>query len=183
MLQFILKFVRMDRFFGLRRLCVCPQGIQKKNDWHRKMCLLPGSAYSFRGEDLPFAPLSFNKKQVLKDSLRRKEICLRSAYEAAIGYEKAFLPIEKSSGPLLLLAADQDSMWPAREAGEKLHRRMEQAGKQAEFYHYAYASHLLLPYRLKSRGMFRMERQFPDRCWESNLDAFQKTLAFLRNNW
>ena len=164
-------------------MCICPQGIQKKNAWHKKMQVLSGSSCSFRGEDIPFAPVSFRKKVVLRDSFRRKEICLHSCYEEAVRDEKAFIPVENMSGPLLLLAADSDSMWPSRQAGEKLLERMEKAGKQAEFYHYAYASHLLLPYKLKSTRMFRMERKFPERCWQSDLDSFQKTLTFLRNNW
>ena len=164
-------------------MCICPQGLQKKNAWHKKMALLPGSAFSFRGEDIPFAPLSFHKKQILKDSLKRKEICLLSCYEQAAAGEQGFLPVERLSGPLLLVAADQDSMWPSLQASERLMKKLESSAKPVKCSHYAYASHLLLPYKLKSRGMFRLERQFPDRCWKSDLDAFQTILSFLRNNW
>ena len=164
-------------------ISVSTQGLQKKNAWHKKTKLLEGAAFSLRGKDLPFEKLDFDKKQILKDSLRGKEICMRSCYEKAAAGKHAEIPAEKITGPVLLLAADRDSMWPAAESAEKLLARRNETGLITQYGHYAYASHLLLPCQLKSRRMFRLERQFPEKCWQSNLDAFQKTLSFLRNIW
>ena len=170
---------------AINPICICSQGIQKKNQWHKKMQLLPGSAFSFRGKDLPYGKLTFQKGSILRDSLRRKEICLRSCYEKAVetAGEDTMIPAEKISGAVLLLAAEQDAMWPSAESAEKLIKQREIHGLKTEYCHYTYASHFLLPYRLKSRRIFAVERKYPDECEKSNLEAFQKILAFLRINW
>ena len=48
---------------------------------------------------------------------------------------------------------------------------------------YEYASHLLVPYKLKSARIFAIERKYPEKCMESNLDSLEKTLAFLKTVW
>ena len=170
---------------GVCPISICTQALQKKNKWHKRMKLLEGSVFTFRGQDLPLEALSFHKKQVLLDSLRGKELTLRSCYEAAVNRKnpETEIPVEKMAGPLLLLAPDRDSMWPSKESAERLILRRKKQGLTTEYFHYAYASHLLIPYKLKSRRAFRLEREYPDRCWKSDVDAFQKTLVFLKNNW
>ena len=162
-------------------ISISTQGLQKKNARHRSMKLLEGSVFSVGGQDIPCGKLKFDKKQILKDSLRKKELCLTSCYDRAVAQAEGRIQAEKISGPVLLLAASQDSMWPSALAAEQIVKwRQDQV---TEYEHYTYASHLLVPCRLKSRKMFRMERKFPDECWKSNLEAFQKTLLFLRNSW
>ena len=170
---------------AINPISICTQGLQKKNAWHRRMKLLEGAAFSFRGKDLPFENLRFHKPTILQDSLKRKEICILSCYSQAVAEPKkeAWIPVEKIRGPVLLLAAEQDAMWPSAESAEQILMRRNQADLETEYFCYAYASHLLLPYKLKSRKMFRLERKFPEECWNSNMDAFRKTLLFLGDSW
>lgn len=137
------------------------------------------------GEELPWVPLRFDKKQMLKDCIKRKELTTLSCYRDVVekSREEGQIPAEKILGPLLLLAADQDSMWPSALSAEKIIRRREEKGLETQYEHYAYASHMLIPCKLKSRKIYRMERQFPEKCWQSDLDAFQKTLVFLKTRW
>ena len=48
---------------------------------------------------------------------------------------------------------------------------------------YKYASHMLVPVKSRSTVMFRVERKYPEQCWESDMDAFEKTLAFWKEVW
>ena len=166
-------------------ISISTQGIQKKTAHHRKMNLLEGPVFTYREQDLPYGKLTFHKKTILLESLKAKEPCMLSCYRDAVENPQrdAEIPVENISGSLLLLAADRDSRWPSAESAERIVRRRAQYGLDADYCHYAYASHLLVPWKLKSRKMFRMERNFPEKCWKSNVDAFQKTLLFLRNSW
>ena len=170
---------------GISPMCVCGQGLQKKNLWHKETKTLEGSSFSFRGEDIPCVPLKVSGWEILRDCLRQREFCLQSIYGNAAfdSPEEVQIRVEDISGPVLLLAADQDSMWQSVPAAERMIRRRAFQGKTTEYYHYPCASHYLLPYKLNTRKLFRVERKFPEECWKSNLDAFQKTLLFLRNSW
>ena len=48
---------------------------------------------------------------------------------------------------------------------------------------YKYASHMLVPIKSRSVKMFRVERKYPEQCWASDMDAFEKTLAFWKEVW
>ena len=168
-------------------MCVCGQGFQKKNDYVSKTCLCEGSIFTFRDRDIPFAPLQFSKKALFGAMLRRREYCLRPIYEdlPQNAPQEAYIPIQRMDAPLFLLAAENDAMWPSMEAAEVMVQRLKDANynRAVLFEHYPYASHFLLPYQLKSRKLFRVERKYPKQCAESNEDAFRKTLDFLQNHW
>lgn len=109
---------------------------------------------------------------------------MRSCYENAVknAPEEAKIPVERINGPILFLSAKKDGMWPAAEAAELMMKRLDE--KKFPFIHkhcsYEYASHFLIPYKLKSVNMFAVERRYPEACMKSNLDSFEKTLDFLK---
>ncbi len=61
------------------------------------------SAFSWRGEELPWARLKFSKAAILLDSLREKGVCLRSCYEDAVLHapEEAQIKVEHIGGPVV----------------------------------------------------------------------------------
>lgn len=159
---------------------LCCQGIDKA----KKEKLLACSSWSYRGRELPYAELQYSKGTMLKEMLKYREIRMRSFYENAVenASEAVLIPVENIHGPVLLLSAEHDSMWPAREAAQAMMDRLEKHGFPYAYKHYSYeyGSHFLIPYRLKSVKMFAIERKYPDKCMESNMDSFEKTLAFLK---
>lgn len=164
---------------------VCCEGMRKSGGTSaKKMGMLNCSSWSYRGKELPWAGLSFRKGRIVRDMLREKGVCMRSCYENVVkaAPSQAKIKVERINGPVLFLSAEQDGMWPAREAAEAMMKRLDdQRFPYAHaHYHYAYASHFLLPYKLNSVKMFAIERKYPERCMESNLDSFEKTLAFLK---
>ena len=153
----------------------------------QKFGLLPCSAWSFRGKELPYAKLRLDKRQIVLDSIKRRSACMRSGYEDAVksAPEEARIKVENINGPILCLSARNDDMWPAAEAGDAMMARLDQKNFPWPHEHisYEYASHLLVPYKFKAAWIFAVERKYPDKCMESNLQSFEKTLAFLKSAW
>ncbi len=162
---------------------VCGQGFVKKKGVQSLEC----SAFSWRGKDLPWARLKFSRTAILRDSLRERSVCLRSCYEDAVLHapEQAQIKVEDIGGPLLLLYPERDAMWPSELSAEKIRARL----KEKNFAYpcrcvgYQFASHMLVPVKSRSAAMFRVERKYPEKCWKSNMDAFEKTLAFWKEVW
>lgn len=166
-------------------IAVCPMNFCGQGIDNRKMeKLLPCSSWSYQGKELPYTHLQYNKGRMLKDMLKYREVRMRSFYEGMVEHapREALISVENIQGPLLFLSAEQDAMWPAKEASEAMMRRLEKYGfpYAHQHYNYEYASHFLIPYKLKSVKMFAVERKYPDKCMESNLDSFEKTLEFLK---
>ena len=95
------------------------------------------------------------------------------------------IKVENIGGPLLLIHPEYDGMWPSELSAEIIGRRLKENDfpypvKQIS---YRYASHMLVPIKSSSVKMFRVERKYPDKCWKSNMDAFEKTLAFWKEVW
>ncbi len=159
------------------------QGFVKKKGIQQLEC----SAFSRRGKDLPWARLKVSKSAILRDSLRERSVCLRSCYEDAVrsAPEEAQIKVENISGPVLLFYPEYDAMWPSELSAEKIRARL----KEKNFSHpckcvsYKYASHMLIPLKSRSTVMFRVERKYPEQCWESDMDALEKTLAFWKEVW
>ena len=162
---------------------ICSQGFVKKKGVQPLEC----AAFSWCGEELPWARLKFSKSAILRDSLREKGICLRSCYEDAVlnAPEEAQIKVENINGPVLLIYPEYDGMWPSELSAQKIKARL----KEKNFAHpckrvsYKYTSHMLVPIRSSSVKMFRVERKHPEQCWESDMDDFEKTLAFWKEVW
>lgn len=144
---------------------------------------LPGSSWSWRGAQLPYAPFDWSPGRVARDTLRARELTLRPAYETAAAHppEEALIPVERIAGPVLLLTARHDSIWPAAEAAERVVARLDAAAFPHAHRHicYEYASHLLVPVRLRSDRFFAMTRKHPEACARSRADSLQRALDVL----
>ena len=164
------------------------QGVDMgKRKGGQKLGLLPCSAWSFRGKELPYTKLRFDKRRIVWDSIKRRSVSMRSCYKGLVesAPEEGRIKVENINGPILLLSAKHDDMWPAAEASDALMSRLDQKNFSWPHEHisYEYASHLLIPYKLKAARIFAMERKHPDKCMESNMQSFEKTLAFLKEQW
>lgn len=153
--------------------------------WKPRLHMLQTSAFSWRGNPLPYAcPKEVRTGNMLKSFLRHREVYMRDLYEEGFAAgipEEAEIAVERIGGPLLLLSAQQDSMCPSRWGCERVMARLKEKGFRFPHEHvnYEYASHLLLPFKAISSGMFAVERKFPEKCAASREAAFRKTLDFL----
>ena len=166
---------------------VCPTNICSQGFAKKKSIQLECSAFSWCGEELPWVRLKLSKVAILRDSLRERSVCLRSCYEDAVLHapEEAQIKVENIGGPVLLLYPEYDAMWPSELSAEKIRARLKEKNfaYPCKCFTYKYASHMLAPVKSRSTVMFQIERKYPEQCWESDMDAFEKTLAFWKEVW
>ena len=90
---------------------VC-QGFAKKNG----IKLLPGSSWSFHGEELPYTRFGLNQfpfGRVLRKSLATREVTMFDLYLPVVQEPNpdAVIRVEKITGPVLLISSKMDTMW------------------------------------------------------------------------
>jgi len=80
------------------------------------------SSWTLQGEEVPFVPMPWAAvPSALKHDLRQAfTIMLQDT--AAV--EKALIPVEKINGPVLLLSATRDEMWPSTEMSNAMMQRL-----------------------------------------------------------
>lgn len=93
------------------------------------------------------------------------------------------IPVEQCSGPVLLLAADQDDMWDSCRACENILKRLWDKGFSypVQYQHYRFGSHMLFPVRTVLSKLFRIEREYKREYQQSCLVSFEKTMQFIKN--
>jgi len=89
------------------------------------------SCWTYKGKELPFIPVNEEALQYVKKD------DYRSAFEAAlkntVAEEKALIKVEKIKGPILLLSATKDEVWPSTPMAEKIVNRLK--SKNYKYYY------------------------------------------------
>jgi len=82
------------------------------------------SAWTYKGEEVPFVPVSWAAvPSLLKHELRSAFSIMLEDKEAV---EKALIKVENINGPILLLSAKKDEMWPSAEMSDEIVLRLKQ---------------------------------------------------------
>jgi dienelactone hydrolase len=106
------------------------------------------SSWSVGGRPLPFVPYPTG----VAPSIGARGMSLRPIYDKglddAAAVRRAAIPIERATGPVLLISGDDDGVWPATRMCTLLTDRMRDAGRSAAIRHlrFAQAGHALFPY-------------------------------------
>lgn len=98
---------------------VC-QGFAKE----KGIAFLPGSSWSFHGKEIPYTPYvteKFPMGQVLRKSIRLRDITMYDLYLPLVQHPnpEAVIPVEKITGPVLLISSKMDHMWSSELAAER----------------------------------------------------------------
>lgn len=111
------------------------------------------------------------------------DICFIYRKLLANAAAETYIPVENIRGPILLISAAQDAIWPSEFSGRKIMERLDAHRFPHAHRHLVYekASHLLVPFSLAEAKAFQVERKYPRECEESRLAAYEKTLTFLQN--
>lgn len=116
------------------------------------------SSWTYQGKEVPFVPAPW----AAVPSMIRHD--LRSAFEIMLkdkeAVEKALIKVENINGPILLVSAKKDEMWPSTEMSNEVVKRLE-----AKNFRYAY------------------EHIVDDGGHMEVLDYFDNILAFLEKNF
>lgn len=161
------------------------QGFQMTNRHHLMTKPLETSPFTYQGNPLPYVKTQESAKRSLMESIRRRGIYFRPGYEHVYDAppEETAIPVERCSGPVLLLAAEQDDMWDSCISCENILRRLREYNfpYPVQYEHYPYGSHMLFPVRTVLSKLFRIEREHAAEYKQSCLDSFEKTMEFIKS--
>lgn len=163
---------------------VC-QGFAKK----KGIRLLPGSSWSFHGEELPYTSFGLEKfplGHVLKKSLTARELTMYDLYLPVVRQPNpaAVIQVEKITGPVLLISSKMDTMWPSSLAAEQVMDRLRRHDFPYPYRHlrYNYGGHLFVPIDFWMTTLFKGDRRRnrePGR--RARMDSLIKTLEFVES--
>jgi uncharacterized protein len=93
------------------------------------------SSWTFHGEEVPYVPMGWSAAPALLKSDMRGAFSVMLRNERAVA--AAEIAVERIKGPILLVSATQDEMWPSSQMSEAVVRRLRRAGFQHHFEHWA----------------------------------------------
>lgn len=149
--------------------------------------LMPGSAWSFHGEEVPYSSFQVEKfplGQVLRKSLKAREITMFDLYIPLVKNPNpaAVIRVEEITGPILLISSKMDTMWPSEPAAEQIMERLRAKEFSYPYQHlcYDYGSHLFVPMGLRMARFFRGDRgKYKEPSRKARMDSLVKTLEFV----
>lgn len=97
--------------------------------------------------------------------------------------ESNTIKVENINGPILLISAHEDVMWPSERMGNLIVNRLKDNDFKFTCHHEVYerASHVLTPNRSPMLKMSRIERMYSKECNDSRNSAFALSLDFLHS--
>lgn len=156
----------------------------------------PRSPWSFRGEPVPFAPLSrplpSELIQMTGSFFDGRAINARPFYERALddgpAVEAASIAVEKIAGPVLLISGTDDGLWPSTRLSEMVMERLKAHDHPhpSEHLRYEGAGHMIaLPgYEPEESWGRRLELGGSREANEfANTDSWPKVLHFLKEHF
>lgn len=149
--------------------------------------LMPGSAWSFHGEEVPYTPFGYEKtpyRSILWKSLKAREVSMFDLYLPMVRKPNpgSEIRVENITGPILLISSKMDTMWPSEPAAEAIMERLDKHGFAYLHRHLSYdhGSHLFVPMELSAAKFFcgdRGKHKEPGR--KARMDSLEKTLEFV----
>ncbi|MCA9094556.1 MAG: hypothetical protein KDA68_13785 [Planctomycetaceae bacterium] len=132
----------------------------------------PRSSWSFEGKPVPFVPYDASRGVDPKRLLPLYQLSL--THQEFV--KQAAIPVEKISGPILLLSGKEDQMWPAAEMADSIDERLSQHKFPHPFRNIQYekAGHTLTEYFMIG-GTEEGNR-------DARIDSSQKMLEFLETD-
>ena len=119
------------------------------------------SAFTWRGENLPFQSAGFEKdeywKFFLKDKKKYGEMHTVSLFDESERRhpidESSFIPVENIKGKLILAAAEDDAMWDAARYSRRMEKRLEEKGLSAEILIFKKGTHFIVPENMLKKAL------------------------------
>ena len=93
------------------------------------------SSFSLNGESLPFVPVSESAVPFFSDPNRHWRRAWEEMLKDTAAVEKAAIAVERINGPILLVSARRDEMWPSMEMSEDIARRLAKHNFPFKFEH------------------------------------------------
>lgn len=143
------------------------------------------TSWTWRGVPSPYVPMNGLTKERILAKKRNHEFGFSKEYNTWLdtGFSsQTAIPVEQIRGPVLLLSARNDEIWPSERMGEMIVHRLEQHSFPYPYHHAVYdpASHLLCPIHLPAWFVFPAERAHPAACAKARKSAFDLSVSWIR---
>ena len=144
------------------------------------------SCWSYKGEEIPFAPYNAREFNVPKILLKEKEMHLITVNREKTVTEETLIPIEKIKAPVLILSAVNDTVWPSYESGLYMENHLKMVGFPYKYKHVAFEtmSHAMVTeINLIYRLAFKTERRNKKKCAEERGRLKRELLDWVERTW
>ena len=125
------------------------------------------SCWSYKGKEIPYAPYNQRTFNLLKTFLEEKELHIIRFNRDKNVTRQTIIPVEKISGPILLLSSKNDEVWPSYESALYIENRLRENGFTYPVKHiaYDYMSHAMMTkISFVIKLAFKTERSHPKEC-------------------
>jgi dienelactone hydrolase len=152
------------------------------------------SSWSYRGKPLPFANGTVPQAvydRISADRKKHRQVAYTPMYLAQLQNntdEAAIIPVEKISGPVLLVAGGSDELWPSLQMANAIMRRLKSAKRSYEdrLLSYSDAGHSIgIPFGFAKAELAHGELALggtPEGNERASEDAWPKIMQFLKAN-
>ena len=160
------------------------------------------STFTWQGRELPFQPSCLEKEEYwnmfLADKKKYREMHSISLFNYSEQVhpvtEEVRINVENIKGTLVLIGAEDDSMWNAAKYIGRIEQRLKDKNSSCRLHClvYKYGTHLLVPRTLLTKGLpligslvpalFRSGRSHRKECRESQI-TLEKDLKKIISNW
>lgn len=142
------------------------------------------SEFTYHGRELPCMVARMDYGKIIRDFIVEQQMKFTDMYEQALEHfvEASAIPVERIQGDIFLIYTREDTVWCSAKAAEYIRERLKRHRFHYSFTELSYerASHILIPLDSPALKMFRIERKCPRECRNSRLDAFERTIAWLK---
>ena len=161
---------------------VC-QGFTKE----KGISIVSGSSWSFHGKEVAYTPYGMEKfplGRVFWKSIQARELTMYDLYRPLVlnPNPAAVIQVEKITGPVLLISAKMDTMWPSELAAEQIINRLQNYSFPYFYQHlsYDYGGHLFVPMESHLTKFFKGDRwKNKENGRKARMDSLVKTLEFI----
>ena len=98
----------------------------------------PKSSLSFEGKGLPYIPSSLSSKDWIAILTLRLRRIAEKDLENCLKFHNVIIPIEKTNGPILLISAKEDRVWPSTLMANQIIKRLSDSEFKYKYEHIAY---------------------------------------------
>lgn len=142
------------------------------------------SEFTWRGKDFPCMVAKVTYGKLFRNLLWERQMNMRYLYEEPLMNfdEETAIPVENIKGDILLIYPENDTMWPSKESVEYITKRLKQRKfpYSVQTIGYEKASHILVPLQSSKLKMFQVERKYPEECRANRMEAFDKTVEWMK---
>ena len=144
------------------------------------------SCWSYRGEELPYAPYRSRTFNILQMFMREKEMHIITFNRDKDVTPETLIPIENIKAPVLMLSSKHDEVWPSYESAVYMEKKLTEIGfpyshKHIAFEHMSHAVLTRLPWIYKMA--FKSERRHPKECAKDRDALKEELLCWVNADW